>query len=176
MHHLRSEHLVVSLLLVLAAAGCDGTGSSGDADVDADADTDVDADVDTDTDAPQEWTPPAHEPVNPVPLDLASVTEDAGLFPAGVMAGDPQPDAMLLWTFATDAADLRLKVWLPGLDVLPADQVDLLHDAPVTPSPQGFVHQWVDTVVPGRRHAYAFVHGVAGDALNHLPTEHTQPA
>jgi len=139
---------------LLAATGCDEAGSS---DADADTDTDVDSDADTDTDTgKEEWTPPDRDPVNPQSFDAAAITEDEGVFPAGVIAGEPQPTSMLLWTQADQTENLRLKVWLPGIDPADASRVDLLYDEAVTPSDLGFVHQRVEAVVPGRRHEYAF--------------------
>jgi phosphodiesterase/alkaline phosphatase D-like protein len=102
----------------------------------------------------QEWKPPRHKPVNPVVLDLG--VEDETAFPAGVIAGDPGPGSMLLWTRALATGEVRLKVWIPDIDPQEPDKVDLLYDQPVSVADGGYVHQAVDAVVPGMRHGYAF--------------------
>ena len=102
----------------------------------------------------KEWKPPKHKPVNPVILDV--VDEDETVFPAGVIAGDPGPGSMLLWTRTTATGEVRLKVWIPDIDPQEPRKVDLLYDQPVTAAEGGFIHQIVGAVVPGMRHGYAF--------------------
>ena len=106
--------------------------------------------------ARREWTPPPRRLVNPVVLDLEAVPEDIEVFPAGVIAGDPVPSFMMLWTQTTAASEVRLKVWIPDIDPQEPRMVDLLYDQPVTVAEAGVVHQFVGAVVPGRRHGYAF--------------------
>jgi alkaline phosphatase D len=104
---------------------------------------------------PQEWTPPPHEPVHPVRFSAEQVALDEAVFPLAVMAGEPGPGRMLLWTRAGQSDDLRLKVWLEGIDPQDPELVDMLVDEPVTPDEWGFVRQQVQ-VVPGRWHRFAF--------------------
>lgn len=114
-------------------------------------------------DGPKEWVPPPHTPVNPVTLDAQAVSVDEVAFPLMVMAGDPTPDSMLIWTRTATQGPLRLRVWLPGIDPDDPDLVDLIFDQLVGPDAHGFVHQRVE-VIPGRWHAYAFFTGDEPDA------------
>jgi alkaline phosphatase D len=113
---------------------------------------------------PKEWVPPTHIPINPVDFDAQAVAEDPEAFPLMVMAGDPRPDSMLVWTRVATAEPVRLRVWLPGIDPDDADRVDLLIDRQVTPDAHGFVHERV-AVIPGRFHAYGFFIGADPQTL-----------
>jgi alkaline phosphatase D len=106
-------------------------------------------------DPPSAWNPGPYLPVNPTRLDPSASTENREVFPDGVMAGDPAPGRMLLWTRTVRTSDIRLKVWIPDIDAGEPERVDLIHDRPVGVGPGGAIHTVV-TVVPGRRHGYLF--------------------
>ena len=104
----------------------------------------------------KEWVPPKHEPVNPLRFDGQAVPLDEQIFDQGLIAGDPAPGSMLLWTHANRSDGLRLKVWLPNIDPDDPQLVDLLFDQAVVPDDLGYVHQRVDGLVPGTWHVYGF--------------------
>ena len=104
----------------------------------------------------KEWKPPPHTPINPVSFDLDSINLDQAIFPSTVMAGDPSPSSILLWTQTRQTENIKLKVWIPDIDPQDPDLLDLLFDQTISVEDGGFVHQLVDQVVPGLRHGYAF--------------------
>ncbi len=118
---------------------------------------------------PKEWTPGHRDPVNPVTMDAQSVPMDEEVFPETVMAGDPKPDSMLLWTRSMLSVGIRLKVWIQLADDADSSKVDLIFDEQVTPDDKGFVHKRVN-VAPGFRHEYAFfVEPTAGEIQSRSP-------
>ncbi|MBW2701851.1 MAG: alkaline phosphatase D family protein [Deltaproteobacteria bacterium] len=128
-------------------------------------------------DGPKLWEPPPHTPVNPVTLTAEDLPEDELVFPAGVMAGEPEVGGMTLWALVRTEEAVRLKVWLPDVDPADADLVDLLWDKEVEPGLAGTVHARVEGLIPGRWHAYAFfVQDGSGQATARSPIGHFSAA
>lgn len=83
-----------------------------------------------------------------------SIPEDLARFTLGVQSGAARPDRILLWTYASSAAPLALRVWrdVPGTQ----SEVMLVEDVAATPTSGGYVKVAVDTLAPATWYRFAF--------------------
>jgi alkaline phosphatase D len=107
------------------------------------------------------------EPVNPDDFDSAErvdfapddVTLDETAFPLGVQSGGMTAATALLWGYAEEAGDKRLRVWR---EVEEAGQVGLVADETVSPNDGGFFSFDVDGLAPATWYHYAFFDDALG--------------
>lgn len=91
-----------------------------------------------------------------VEFDAEALPLDDEIFPLAVMAGEMKPTSVMLAVTIADAAPKRLRVWRTTDD--PA-VIELVHEAEVVPSPEGFARLTVDGLCPGTWYRYGYFVG-----------------
>ncbi|MBL4687383.1 MAG: alkaline phosphatase D family protein [Nannocystaceae bacterium] len=134
--------------------GTDSTTGGGESGIDPD-DTGTDSTGDDDT-----GTTGGDEPVDDggeeFPFEPGGVPEDQDMFPRTVMAGEMQPDSVLLAIYIDDAQPKSLRLWRESQI---EGNIILVHEADVVPDDDGFAKVPVDGLAPGTWYSYAFFAG-----------------
>ena len=88
----------------------------------------------------------------------------ASRFPLGAASGDASSDRAVLWTKYTGATPLTLSVARLAVNPDTGEQVELAHlQRPVTVAEGGFVHEAIESLIPGEVYRYEFREDGGGD-------------
>lgn len=91
-----------------------------------------------------------------IAFDPEAIPLDDETFPLAVMAGEMKPTSIMVTVFIADGAPKTLRIWRKSQE---DGFVELIHEAPMIPTPEGYAKLAVEGLCPGTWYYYGFFAG-----------------